>query len=159
MFNFPWDLARQRDQAILRRYVMKLFIICNPLSSLVIIVFWGSGDITYLICHKTLQQHLITGSCSFMTQSSSFLIGLVELILIFHVSLRKHLIKGSCDFTEKSSFLHVTTLPSLVAKVIVPVELQRIQFVTWPCTITRLKSLLLSWKEAPHCMRIVVVEM
>lgn len=65
-----------------------------------------------------------------MTQSSSFLIGLVELILIFHVSLCKHLIKGSCDFMEKSSFLHVTTLPSLVAKVIVPVELQRIQFVT-----------------------------
>ena len=42
--------------------------------------------------------------------------------LICHVTLQDHVIKGSCDFMEGSSSLYVTTLPCLVAVIIVVVE-------------------------------------
>ena len=46
--------------------------------------------------------------------------------LICHVTLQEHVIRGYCDFKRESSSLYVTTLPCLVAAVIVVVEVQHI---------------------------------
>ena len=47
-----------------------------------------------------------------------------------------HVIKGSCEFMEGSSSLYITTLPGLVAKGIVVMEINVFDLLhdlTWPC--------------------------
>ena len=43
--------------------------------------------------------------------------------LIFHVTSQNHLIEGSCKFLNETSLLYVTAMPSLVAIVIVVIEI------------------------------------
>ena len=74
----------------------------------------GSRDMTYLIYHVTLQDHVIKGSSDFMEKSSSWsvttLSGLVAIdvdvvvivILIYLVASRDHIFKGLCNFVGGS---------------------------------------------------------
>ena len=73
----------------------------------------SSRDITYLICHVTLQDHVIKGSCDFMEGSSSLYVTtmlclvainivVVEIFSIYNVTSRDHVFKGSCDYMDRS---------------------------------------------------------
>ena len=42
----------------------------------------GGGDITYLICQATFQDHVIKGSCEFIEQSSLYVTVLSGLVAI-----------------------------------------------------------------------------
>lgn len=83
-------------------------------KDLAILIAWSSatGDITYLICHVTSQEHEIEGSCNFLSESlllyfitlpslvvSSIVV--VELFFISHVILQDRVIKRSCEFMDR----------------------------------------------------------
>ena len=64
-------------------------------------------EITHLICHVNLQDHVIKGSCDFMEGNSSLCVTVlsnlvavnivaVEIKHVCHVTLPDHVIKGSC---------------------------------------------------------------
>ena len=97
----------------------------------------------------TLQDYVIKRFCDFIERSSSLnrtnlpsleviVIVVVEITkfvgdrpycsrditdLIFHVTLHDHAIKGLCELMEGSSSLYIPTLPSLVARGIVVVDI------------------------------------
>ena len=73
----------------------------------------GSQDITYLICHATLQVYVVKGFAVFMEGNSSLSVTtppdlvtldivVVEIFLIFQVASRDHVSKGFCNFVGGS---------------------------------------------------------
>ena len=87
-----------------------------------------------ILCHVTLQNYVIEGSCNFMSGSSSLHITILFAaghgpcdikdikLLVCHMILRDYVIKGSCDFMVRSPSWQVINLPSLVVIGIVVVE-------------------------------------
>ena len=110
-------------------------IVCNHPANFGGCGHCGSGDITYLICYVTLQDHEIKRSCDFLEISSSLYVTTLPSLEAIHcgngdirhlicpVALKKYGIKGPCDFMEGSSLLYVAFLPGLVVIAIVVVEM------------------------------------
>ena len=91
----------------------KLFIVKNHLVKFGSHSYCGSQDITYLICHATLQDYVVKGFAVFMEGNSSLSVTtppdlvtldivVVEIFLIFQVASRDHVSKGFCNFVGGS---------------------------------------------------------
>ena len=110
-------------------------IVCNHPANFGGCGHCGSGDITYLICYVTLQDHEIKRSCDCLEISSSLYVTTLPSLEAIHcgngdirhlicpVALKKHGIKGSCDFMAESFSLYIPNLSSSVDKIIVVVDI------------------------------------
>ena len=86
---------------------------------------------TFLICYMTLRDHLFNELFNFMGESHlpcfvdifNFIFVLWTSYLICHITSQDREIKGSCDFIGGSFLICITTLPSVMTKEIVVVEI------------------------------------
>ena len=90
--------------------------------------YFGKVDITILVCHLIIQDHVIKMPFDLIGRSPSWqvtvlsrlvatdtLVGEIYCFLVCHVISKDHLIKEPCDFMSRSPSRGVTILRSVVA--------------------------------------------
>ena len=87
-------------------YKRKLLNVCNHPAKFGSHNHCHSGDITYLICHVTLQDNVIKGSCDYLERSSLCVtilpdlgvmgILVMEMFLIHHMTPCDHMFRRLC---------------------------------------------------------------